>query len=57
MPGKVPNVRGMGARDALYLMESAGLRVNLIGSGKVISQSINAGNNAVRGSTVTLTLK
>ena len=57
VPGKVPNVRGMGARDALYLMESAGLRVNLIGSGKVISQSINAGNNAVRGSTVTLTLK
>ncbi len=53
----VPNVLGMGARDAVYLLEKSGLRVNLIGSGKVIAQSINQGQKVVRGSTISITLK
>ena len=55
--GKVPNVRGLGAKDALYLMEQCGLRVQLSGCGKVVSQSIAAGTAAVKGRTVLLTLR
>lgn len=41
--GRVPNVMGMGLSDALYLLESCGLRVTHSGSGAVRSQSIPAG--------------
>jgi cell division protein FtsI (penicillin-binding protein 3) len=53
----VPNVIGMGARDALYLLEKLGLRVNLIGSGKVVSQSFNPGQKIVKGTTISITLQ
>jgi len=36
----VPNVIGMGARDAIYLLENLGLKVELEGYGKVVEQSI-----------------
>lgn len=39
----VPNVIGMTAKDAVYIMENAGLYVNLKGYGTVRSQSIKAG--------------
>ena len=39
----VPDVRGMGLSDALYLLESCGLKVTHTGSGTVKSQSIPAG--------------
>lgn len=39
----VPDVRGMGLRDALYLLENAGLRVQYDGIGTVKSQSIAPG--------------
>lgn len=44
--GLVPNVVGMGAKDAIYLMESAGLRVSIRGVGKVRRQSVPAGSKA-----------
>ncbi len=50
----VPNVVGMGAKDAVYLMERVGLRVQLYGRGKVQSQSIQPGVKAMRGQTVSL---
>lgn len=53
----IPNVKGMGAKDAVYLLENQGLRVRLLGVGKVISQSIPAGSYVHRGQTITLTLK
>ena len=53
----VPNVIGMGAKDALYLMRKAGLKPSISGHGKVVSQSIRAGENAKKGSYVLLTLK
>jgi cell division protein FtsI (penicillin-binding protein 3) len=43
----VPDVTGMGARDAVYLLESIGVKTKLRGRGKVRSQSIYAGT-AVR---------
>lgn len=39
----VPDVHGMGARDAVYLMESRGIKVKMTGRGKVVQQSIGAG--------------
>ncbi|NLC86248.1 MAG: transpeptidase family protein [Bacteroidales bacterium] len=53
----IPDVRGMGARDAVYLLEKSGLRVNLNGSGKVVSQSFNPGQRLVKGTTITVTLR
>ena len=54
--GAVPYVVGMGAKDAVYLLESRGLRVRLNGVGKVKHQSVPGGNHAVKGQTVFLTL-
>lgn len=42
-PDKIPNVIGMSARDASYLLERFGLRVSLVGSGTVTSQNPEAG--------------
>lgn len=55
--GLVPDVKGMGARDAVYLLEKSGLRVNLTGSGKVVSQSFAPQSKLVRGTTISITLQ
>lgn len=54
--GVMPNVMGMGAKDAVYLLEKAGLRVNIAGVGKVTRQSIPSGNKYQKGQTVALQL-
>jgi len=36
----IPNVKGMGARDAVFILENYGLKVEVEGFGKVVSQSI-----------------
>lgn len=41
--GHVPDVRGMGLRDAIYLLENSGLRVIIEGAGTVKRQSIHPG--------------
>lgn len=46
---QMPNVEGMGARDAVYLIESRGVRVVLSGCGKVVEQSIPAGKKITKG--------
>lgn len=51
-----PNVVGMGAKDAVYLLESKGLRVNLSGVGRVKKQSIAHGSKIVKGQTIALQL-
>lgn len=53
----VPSVIGMGAKDAVYLLESKGLRVRLVGVGKVKSQSIANGTTAKKGQTITLVMQ
>lgn len=55
--GLVPNVVGMGAKDAVYLLEIAGLRTSLNGMGRVSSQSISPGSRVSKGQTVSLTLR
>ena len=54
---KVPNVKGLGAKDALYLLESCGLSVRISGKGKVRSQSIQAGSAVRKGQIIYLTLR
>lgn len=54
--GLVPNVRGMGAKDAVYLLESQGLKVHLTGVGRVTSQNMAPGSSFKKGQTITLTL-
>ena len=53
----VPNVRGMGARDAIYQMERRGIKTKVVGRGKVRSQSLAPGEKVVRGSVCTLTMQ
>ncbi len=55
--GLMPNVVGMGLNDALYLLESRGLRVHFTGKGMVRQQSIPAGRKIQAGQTVSLTLR
>jgi cell division protein FtsI (penicillin-binding protein 3) len=47
--GVMPNVAGMGLKDALYLLGNAGLKTRVLGSGKVVSQSIIAGTKVGKG--------
>ena len=53
----MPDVTGMGAKDAVYLLERRGLKVRLHGRGAVKSQSYPAGRDIVAGSECILTLK
>jgi cell division protein FtsI (penicillin-binding protein 3) len=52
----IPNVRGMGLKDALYLLESMDVKVKSRGKGKVISQSVNPGMPVQKNQIVTLEL-
>jgi cell division protein FtsI (penicillin-binding protein 3) len=51
-----PNVTGMNARDAVYLLESLGYKVMLNGRGVVREQSIDAGSAIVAGQHIWLRL-
>ena len=53
----VPNVVGMGLRDALYLLENSGLHVRTKGFGKVKKQSIPPGTKAVIGGLIEIELE
>lgn len=52
----IPDVEGMGARDAVYLLESRGVKVNIVGRGKVHKQSIAPDTKIQRGMRITLEL-
>ena len=54
---EMPSVVGMSLKDALYVLESKGLKVSFAGKGKVTSQSIKAGTPITTGSSVYLTLR
>lgn len=55
--GVVPDLRGMGARDAVQLLCSMGLKARVSGKGQVARQSVAPGTKAAKGHTVTLTLE
>lgn len=52
----MPDVHGMGAKDAVYLIESRGVKVKLNGRGKVMEQSIGAGERIKKGMVCSLRL-
>lgn len=53
----MPEVRGMGLKDALFLLENRGLKVSFSGAGAVREQSIAPNGRITAGTTVHLTLK
>ena len=55
--GEVPEVIGLGAREAISRLEAAGLKVKLHGYGYVARQSVRAGTKAEKGAIVELTLR
>lgn len=54
--GIVPDVQGMTFRDAIYLLEQAGLKVVYEGKGRVVSQSISAGGKVSKGDRIFIQL-
>ncbi|MBP7408716.1 MAG: transpeptidase family protein [Flavobacteriales bacterium] len=52
----VPNVLGMGLKDALYILENRGLHVRVQGNGMVKRQSLPPGTRAFQGSTIVIEL-
>jgi len=54
--GIVPNLNGLSAKDALFLLENSGFHVKLYGIGSVKKQSIEAGHKFNKGDKITLIL-
>ncbi len=55
--GSMPDVTGMGLKDALFLLEQQGLKVFVNGKGTVVRQSIAPGYAIGRGSPVVIDLE
>jgi cell division protein FtsI (penicillin-binding protein 3) len=55
-PRLVPDVKDMGARDAVYLLGKMGLNVTISGRGKVVGQSIPPGSFILKGQRIGLIL-
>jgi cell division protein FtsI (penicillin-binding protein 3) len=54
--GRMPDAHGLTLRDALFLLENRGLRVQTSGTGRVREQSIAPGERVKRGTQVRLAL-
>ncbi|MEC5165173.1 cell division protein FtsI (penicillin-binding protein 3) [Flavobacterium sp. PL11] len=52
----VPNLKGMSGMDAVALLGNLGLKVKITGMGKVRKQSVEAGENLVKNTTIVLEL-
>ncbi len=52
----MPELNGMGLKDAVYVCENMGLKLNIRGKGKVMAQSITAGLPVVKGQLVEVEL-
>lgn len=52
--GLMPNVKGMGVKDAVYILENMGLDVDVRGRGTILSQSIEPGARISKGNKVVL---
>ena len=54
---QVPDVRGMGLKDALYLLENRGMAVIVKGSGEVKQQSLLPGTKTYQGQKIVIELR
>jgi cell division protein FtsI (penicillin-binding protein 3) len=52
----MPDLKGMGLKDALYLLENMNMKVFVKGRGRVVSQSIHAGVNYSKNQPITIQL-
>lgn len=52
----VPDVMGMGLKDAIYLLEKSGLKVSVAGQGKVVSQSLAQNSEIRKGESIKIIL-
>jgi len=50
----VPDVTGMGVKDAVYALQLRGMRVRINGCGQIVRQDIAPGSAAIKGKTITL---
>ena len=57
LKGVVPNVVGLSAKDAVYLIENIGMYVSIKGYGTVVRQSSPAGTPSFHGGLIELTLE
>lgn len=55
--GVMPNVSNMGLKDAMFLLGNAGLKARVRGSGKVVTQSVEAGTIVPSGTMVQIELQ
>ncbi len=55
--GVMPDVRGMGLKDALFLLERASLKVRFSGAGRVVSQTPSPQSTIAAGQGATIVLK
>jgi cell division protein FtsI (penicillin-binding protein 3) len=55
-PKTVPDVKGMGLKDAVFVLENMGLKVFASGRGKVIYQSLAENTAFNKGETIKLQL-
>lgn len=55
--GTVPDVTGMTATDASYMLAKRGYKVKLSGYGRVVAQQVPAGTKLAKGATIALSLK
>lgn len=53
---KMPDLSGMGLKDAVYILENTGLKVSVNGFGKVIAQSIAPGSDFKKGQLISIQL-
>jgi cell division protein FtsI (penicillin-binding protein 3) len=53
---RVPDLKGMGAKDAMYLLGQLGLRVQVKGRGRVTAQDISAGSSVKKGQMIRIQL-
>lgn len=54
--GLIPDLEGLSAKDAMFLLENNGLHVKLLGFGAIRKQSIEAGTKFNKGTQIVLTL-
>ena len=53
---QMPSLQGMGLKDAVYLCENMGLKVNIKGAGKVTAQSVESGSKISKGELIKIEL-
>jgi cell division protein FtsI (penicillin-binding protein 3) len=52
----MPDVKGMGLKDALYVLETAGMKVQVTGKGRIVNTSVAAGSPVAKGQEIILYL-